>query len=104
MLFARLLGEHEPEAPRVPEPPPERPLPVLELVQPVGAQTITLDELDRLQKLGEQVILLDVRTERSRETSDLEAEGSIRMPPENVVAQARKLRLPKEAWLIAYCA
>jgi rhodanese-related sulfurtransferase len=70
----------------------------------VGAQTITLDELDRLQKLGEQVILLDVRTERSRETSDLEAEGSIRLPPENVVVQARKLRLPKEAWLIAYCA
>jgi rhodanese-related sulfurtransferase len=77
---------------------------VLELVQPVGAQSITLDELDRLQKSGEQVILLDVRTERSRETSELQAEGSIRMPPENVVAQARKLGLPKEAWLIAYCA
>ena len=103
MLFARLLSEQEPEAPPVPEPAPERPLPVLELVQPAGAQSITLDELHGLQKSGEQVILLDVRTERSRETSDLEAAGSIRMPPENVVAQARKLRLPKEAWLIAYC-
>jgi len=50
------------------------------------------------------VVLLDVRTERSRETSDSQAEGSIRMPPENVVQQARELNLPKEAWLIAYCA
>jgi len=104
MLFARLLGEHEPQAPPAPEPPQERPLPVLELVQPPGAQSITLEDLDRLQKSGDQVILLDVRTDRSRETSDLQAEGSIRMPPENVVAQARKLALPKEAWLIAYCA
>ena len=105
MLFARLLGQREAEAPPVPEPPREpRPLPVLELVQPTGSQSITLEELDQLQKSGEQVILLDVRTERSRDTSDLQAEGSIRMPPENVVAQARELALPKEAWLIAYCA
>jgi NhaP-type Na+/H+ or K+/H+ antiporter len=105
MLFARLLGQREPEAPPKPEPSKEpRPLPVLELVQPTGTQSITLDELDQLQKSGEEVILLDVRTERSRDTSDLQAEGSIRMPPENVVMQARELGLPKEAWLIAYCA
>jgi hypothetical protein len=105
MLFARLLGQHEPEAPPKPEAPNEpRPLPVLELVQPTGTQSITLEELDQLQKSGEQVILLDVRTERSRDTSDSQAEGSIRMPPENVVMQARELALPKEAWLIAYCA
>ena len=105
MLFARLLGEKEPGAPPAPEPPKEsKSLPVLELVQPVGTQSITFDELDQLQKSGDQVILLDVRTERSRDTSDFQAAGSIRMPPENVVAQARELGLPKEAWLIAYCA
>jgi hypothetical protein len=105
MLFARLLGEPRPAAPPLPEPQKEpRPLPVLELVQPVGSQSITLEELDQLQKSGEQVILLDVRTERSRDTSDYQAEGSIRMPPENVVAEARQLGLAKEAWLIAYCA
>ena len=105
MLFARMLGEREAKQPPVPEPPKEpRPLPVIELVQPVATQSITLEELDRLQKSGDRVILLDVRTERSRDTSDLQAEGSIRMVPENVVAQARELALPKEAWLIAYCA
>ena len=106
MLFARLLGEREPEEPPPPPVPLKEPtaLPVLELAEPVGAQSITLEELDQLQKSGDEVILLDVRTERSRDTSDLQAAGSIRMPPENVVIQARELKLPKEAWLIAYCA
>ena len=85
----------------MPEP---RSLPVIESGEAVGAQSVTLEELERLQKSGEKVILLDVRTERSRDTSDFEAEGSIRMEPENVVIQARKLGLPKDAWLIAYCA
>ncbi len=76
----------------------------MELVQSAGNQSITLEELDRLQKSGDRVILLDVRTERSRDTSDSQAEGSIRLVPENVVGQARELALPKEAWLIAYCA
>ena len=109
MLFARLLGEREPAPPPPPPPQPESPaepktLPVIELAQPVGTQSITLEELDQLQKSGDEVILLDVRTERSRDTSDLQAAGSIRMPPENVVIQARELGLSKEAWLIAYCA
>ena len=70
----------------------------------VGSQTITLEELDRLRRSGEQVILLDVRQERSIEGSTTMAQGAIRMLPEHVVPQARELGLPKEAWLIAYCA
>jgi hypothetical protein len=50
------------------------------------------------------VIILDVRTERSIEGSDTMAQGAVRMPPEHVVDQARERGLPKEAWLIAYCA
>jgi NhaP-type Na+/H+ or K+/H+ antiporter len=100
MLLARLT-ELEPET--RPEEPP-RSLRVIESPAPVGKQSITLEELDQLQNSGEMVVLLDVRTERSRETSDSQAEGSIRMPPENVVQQARKLKLPNDAWLIAYCA
>jgi NhaP-type Na+/H+ or K+/H+ antiporter len=69
-----------------------------------GAQTITLADLERLQRLHEKLILLDVRKERSLETSESMAQGAIRMPPEHVVEQARELALPKDAWLIAYCA
>ncbi|HEX7334498.1 MAG TPA: cation:proton antiporter [Pyrinomonadaceae bacterium] len=110
MLFARFSRKAEPEV--EPEEPPmlepvraeSRSLPVIESSEAVGAQTVTLEELERLQKSGEKVILLDARTERSRDTSEFEAEGSVRMKPENVVLQAQKLKLPKDAWLIAYCA
>jgi len=103
--FGRKSEQQEPEP--APEPPREpRSLPVIEAVarEPVGAQSITFEELELLQRSGEQIILLDVRTERSRDTSDLQAKGSVRMPPENVVIQAKELKLPKDAWLIAYCA
>ena len=111
MLLARLTKKSAPEElPRTPEAPragakeAARSLRVIESPSPVGKQIITLEELDQLQKSGETVVLLDVRTERSRETSDTQAEASVRMPPENVVQQARDLKLPKDAWLIAYCA
>ena len=112
MLLTRFGPKTEPQEPQpAPPPAPEpatepRALPVIEAAAPVtvGTQSITLDDLNQLQKSGDQVVLLDVRTERSRDTSDFQAKGSIRMPPENVVIQAKKLQLPKEAWLIAYCA
>ena len=117
MVLARFCKEeHEdeetPELPpqeATPAPPPvaatqsRAVLPVLEIGE-VGGQIISLDELDRLRKSGEQVIVLDVRTERSMETSESMAQGAVRMPPEHPVDVARKLKLPKDAWLIAYCA
>ena len=76
----------------------------METAPSLGTQSVTLEELDQLQKSGDPVVLLDVRTERSRDTSDFQATGSVRIVPENVVVQAKDLKLPKEAWLIAYCA
>ena len=115
MLLARfckekLQEEPSPEAtPTAPEIETPAPVPVqiqtaAAAILEVSSETVTLAELDRLQKSGEKVIVLDVRTERSIETSDSMAQGAIRMPPEHVVEQARELKLPKEAWLIAYCA
>jgi NhaP-type Na+/H+ or K+/H+ antiporter len=106
MLLTRFSGKDEPEeAPTTPEVVKEsRSLPVVDSPQVAGTQSITLEEMDQLQKSGDEVVVLDVRTDRSRDTSDDQAKGSVRMPPENVVIQARDLDLPKEAWLIAYCA
>lgn len=110
-LLARLCGEKPPpeEPPALPTPPEAvnepKSLPVLELGQAVGTQSITFGDLERLQKGGDKVILIDARTERSREPSDSQAAGSIRLRPEqDSASQARKLGLPKEAWLIVYCA
>jgi NhaP-type Na+/H+ or K+/H+ antiporter/rhodanese-related sulfurtransferase len=99
-----------PEAPEESLPPVSfrRPLPVRDAAETnsldVGRQSITLDELDKLVKAGEQVFILDVRTERSIETSDLKAKDAIRLEPDFALARAKELKLPKDAWLIAYCA
>jgi sodium/hydrogen antiporter len=77
---------------------------IQEIEREVVSQSVTLEELDRLLASGEKVIILDVRTERSMETSESMAAGAVRVPPDHPVDQARKLNLPKDAWLIAYCA
>jgi NhaP-type Na+/H+ or K+/H+ antiporter len=122
MLLARFCKEDKSKETPLPEAAPTTtPLTEIQRVEPAvaqstitstppvsaaepGAQTITLEELERLRRLNEPLILLDVRTERSLETSESMAQGAVRMPPEHVVAQARELKLPKDAWLIAYCA
>ncbi|MBA3439027.1 MAG: cation:proton antiporter [Pyrinomonadaceae bacterium] len=70
----------------------------------VGSQRISLEELNRLWQANEPVTMLDVRTERSLEGSELQAQGGVRMPPDHTAERAKELGLAKEAWLIAYCA
>ena len=108
LLLSRMSKRDErEEAPPTPASEPQQPprsLPVVESSLAVGRQSITLEELDQLQNSGDQVVILDARTDRSRETSYQQAKGSVRLQPDNAVINARKLDLPKEAWLIAYCA
>lgn len=65
---------------------------------------ITLDEMRQIQQRGERIILLDARKERAYEGSDLQARGAIRFDPDHVEFEARRLGLPRDAWLLAYCA
>ena len=70
----------------------------------IGTQSISIDELRQLWTANEPVTILDVRTDRSIEDSSEQAEGAVRMPPDNVSARAKESGLNKDAWLIAYCA
>jgi NhaP-type Na+/H+ or K+/H+ antiporter len=70
----------------------------------VDEGSIILSQVLELQKKGEPVIILDVRSERSFEDSDLLAKGAIRIHPDEAVRKANELGLDKEAWLIAFCA
>ncbi|HYE66521.1 MAG TPA: cation:proton antiporter [Pyrinomonadaceae bacterium] len=70
----------------------------------IGAQSISIRELKSLWGRAEPVVILDVRTERSLETSDLQARGAVRMPPDHTAARAAELGLQRQAWLVAYCA
>jgi len=58
----------------------------------------------RLQAAGEPVVLVDARSLRSYEASDATARGSTRLDPERSVQEAERLRLPRDAWLIVFCA
>ncbi len=70
----------------------------------VGREQISIDELRKLWQASEPVTILDVRTERSIEDSDTQAENAVRLPPNHVVDRAAEFGLSKDAWLIAYCA
>lgn len=67
-------------------------------------ELITFDELDALRKRGAPVTLVDVRTEKGYAHSPLVAAGAIRLRPDRSVESAASLALPREAWLVAYCA
>lgn len=70
----------------------------------VSAETLTVTDMRRLQAAGESVIVLDARSDRTYEESDLEAQGAVRLEPDRAVDQARRRGLPQDAWLIAFCA
>jgi NhaP-type Na+/H+ or K+/H+ antiporter len=66
---------------------------------------MTLDEVRRLQAAGERVVFLDVRKERAYRESDAQGKGAIRLSPDDDVAKrAAELALPRQDWLVAYCA
>ena len=91
---------------------PPQPLPKLEreaekeiiAAEDVAEGSIALNEVLELQKHDEPVIILDVRSERSFEDSDLLAKGAIRIHPDEAVRKASELQLDKNSWLIAFCA
>jgi len=81
---------------------PSRGIPGAEIVG--HPEVITFEELERLRAAKAPLVLLDVRTSRGYELSPLKAQGAIRLSPEHPVENAASLALPREAWLLAYCA
>jgi NhaP-type Na+/H+ or K+/H+ antiporter len=70
---------------------------------PADPVLITIDEVKALLASGAPLIPLDVRREEARGESEWEAEGSRRVSPQLAIIDARRLELPKDAWLVAYC-
>jgi sodium/hydrogen antiporter len=67
-------------------------------------QSLTIADLRHLWETGVPLIVLDVRTDRTYDPSPTQARGAIRLPPNHVAERATELYLPREAWLVAYCA
>jgi sodium/hydrogen antiporter len=67
-------------------------------------ERIGLEEMRQLQRAGEQIVILDVRTPRTFETDPFILRGAVRMPPDDAVRLATAQRIPWKATLVAYCA
>ena len=67
-------------------------------------ELVTIEEMQELQRAGEPVVVLDVRTPRTFDIDPSIARGAIRMPPDDAVRLARAQGIPWKATLVAYCA
>jgi sodium/hydrogen antiporter len=71
-----------------------------------GADRISIEEVRRLTDSGEQVIIVDARTERTYDNSDHKVVGEVRLDPGTgeIPERVTEMGLPKDAWLAIYCA
>jgi len=69
-----------------------------------AADRISIADLRRLQQQGQPIVILDVRTDRSYSASDEQARGATRLPPDHIAERADEMGLPRDAWLVAFCA
>jgi sodium/hydrogen antiporter len=67
-------------------------------------ERITIDEMRQLLEAGQDVTVADVRTGRSWNADQLQAQGAIRLPPDDAVRQARQLGLDHHGTVVLYCA
>jgi hypothetical protein len=65
---------------------------------------INVAELRALQEAGRPLVVVDARTDRTFNESDLLAEGALRLNPERPVLEAEKHQLPRDAVLAVFCA
>ena len=67
-------------------------------------ELVTIEEMQELQRAGEPMAILDVRTSRTFDADPFIARGAVRMPPDDAVQLARAQGIPWKATLVAYCA
>jgi hypothetical protein len=65
---------------------------------------ISVSELRQLQQSGAPIRILDVRTDRNFETSQFQAQGALRISPDQAAKRIAELQIPPQTWLIAFCA
>ena len=65
---------------------------------------IDSDELRLLQQTGAPVVVVDARSQRTFDESELLAQGAVRIDPDRAVLEAEKKNLPRDAVLAVFCA
>jgi hypothetical protein len=60
-------------------------------------------EVQELQRAGERVLLLDLRSEASHAAATQDVPGALRLHPDRAAPEARVAGLPSDAWLVTFC-
>ncbi len=68
---------------------------------PADVPRITVEELKGRLDKGEKIVILDVRSRGSYDSSDIIIKGAVRIPPDELNERASELPLGKK--IVAYC-
>jgi sodium/hydrogen antiporter len=71
---------------------------------PPSDSTLTIEQYKKLAKTDATVVVLDVRREASIDGTGLGPRGALRITADQAVAEAKRIALPKTAWVVALCA
>lgn len=67
-------------------------------------ERMSLEEMDALRARGEQVIVVDARSHRTYDQIGIVDPLAVRVDPDRPAQEAQRLGLPREGWLVVYCA
>ena len=65
---------------------------------------ISIEELRALQSSGAPLLIVDARAETSFNSSAFQAQGALRIPADQIVRRITELNVPRETWIITFCA
>jgi NhaP-type Na+/H+ or K+/H+ antiporter len=69
-----------------------------------SSDRISVEELRALQSAGAPVLIVDVRADTSFNSSASQAQGVVRIAPDQVVRRLTELNVPRQSWIIVFCA
>ena len=76
--------------------------------RPIAAENdsdrISIEELRALQSSGAPLLIVDVRAETSFNSSPFQAQGALRIPADQIVRRIAELNVPRQTWIITFCA
>jgi NhaP-type Na+/H+ and K+/H+ antiporter len=69
-----------------------------------NSNRISVEELRALQATGAPVLIVDVRGDTSFNSSASQVQGTLRIPPDQVVRRLTELNVPRQSGIILFCA
>jgi sodium/hydrogen antiporter len=73
-------------------------------LQPSDSEYLDIAELQRLEQASVPLVVVDARTDRTFNDSELELPGAVRLHPDHAALDAERLKLPFDTTLAVLCA